>query len=569
MSIKYKFFNAVATTDEHGATIYDREYDANDLTDYLKLFFTDGVFMEPSTALQVLAASTGLAVDMQVGAALINGCSIVTDASIRFSLASAHATLPRIDRLVVRWNLQARLMEFALKTGTAATSPQAPALTRTEYVHELSLAQIYVGAGASALSQANITDERLNSIVCGAVVAAVQHVDTTSIYNQYQQALDEVLKAGRDKITAYCLYQEYAQETTSSAGQTVVAIDSAQIPDFNVSTDIMQVYVNGERMTPSEYTVGSNSVTLTSALNAGNIIMLVCVKSIDATGADVQTLGRQVADLSTKVGKVSKRVYYATGSNDNIALSDLAYAFYAGEGEFANVGVNDQLKIEVIGALGVSSPYSGSGTSSEPYVYFDFGRPSPNSRKLVFDFTSAARVEVAATGNYANIFGGDHVNVTGLQLYATGNNVNVFSGNDTTATNCELYVTGQLDVSVSYTGSGTFTDVRTSITSVGGNVFTFRCSGDVVCTVTRGEHYAFTADSSKESVCFYIAANQPNAKLLLTNVQALKTTRSGYSQTNAIKCNSGYCSACGCIVHTAPAFYSTVNCLHYGTIVDT
>lgn len=568
MSVKYRFFNAKATT-VGGVTTYDREYDSNDLTGYLKRFFTDGVFMEPSTALQVLAASTGLAVDLQIGAALINGCSIETDASIRFSLNAAHSTLPRIDRVVVRWNLQERKMEFALKTGTAAASPQAPALTRTEYVHELSLARVYVGAGASALSQTNITDERLNSAVCGSVVATVQHVDTATIFNQYQTALDDFLKASADKIVAYCLYQEYVQETTSSAGQTVVAIDSAKIPDFNASTDIMQVYVNGERMTPSEYTVGSNSVTLTSALNAGNIIMLVCVKSIDATDADTQTLSRQVADLSTKVAQVSKRVYYATGTNDNIALSNLAAAFYAGTGEFANAAANDQLKIEIVGELGISAPASGSGTSASPYVYFAVGRPSGSTRKLWLDFHSAARVNVAATGNYANIFGGDHVNVTGLQLYASGNYVNVFSGSNTNADDCELYVTGQNDVSVSYTGSGTFTDVRTSMTSVGGNVFSFRCYGDVVCTVTRGEHYAFAGTSGKESVIFYIGANQTLAKLLLTNVHALKTTRSGYYQTNAVKCNSGACTMCGCIVHTAPAFYSTTNCTQFGTIVDT
>lgn len=568
MSIKYRFFNAKATT-VGGVTIYDNEYDATDLTEYLKRFFTDGVFMEPSTALQILAASTELAVDMQVGAALINGCTIETDAAVRFSLASAHATLPRIDRIVVRWNISERKMEFALKAGTAAATPQAPALTRTEYVHELSLARIYVGAGVSALSQVNITDERLDSAVCGAVVAAVQHLDTASLFNQYQAALDDLLRNSSDKIAAYCLYQEYTQETTSTAGQTVVAIDSAKIPDFNAATDIMQVYVNGERMTPSEYTVGSSSVTLASALNAGNIIMLVCVKSIDATDADTQELSKQVADLSTKVAQVSKRVYYATGTNDNIALSDLAAAFYAGTGEFANAGANDQLKIEIVGTLGISAPYSGSGTSATPYVYFATGRPSSTTRKLWLDFHGADRVNVAATGTYANIFGGDYVNVTGLQLYATGNYVNVFSGSMTNADDCELYVTGQLDVSVSYTGSGTFTDVRTSMTSVGGNVFSFRCYGDVVCTVTRGEHYAFSGTSGKESVIFYIAASQTDAKLLLTNVQALKTTRSGYYQTNAIKCNSGYCTACGCIVHTAPAFYSTTNCTQFGTIVDT
>lgn len=567
MSVKYRFFDAVETT-VGGVTTYDREYNSSDLTDYLKRFFTDGVFLQPSTALQVLAASSGLSVNMQSGAALINGCSIETDAAISFKLSTAHATLARIDRIVVRWNLSERKMEFALKTGTPASTPQAPALTRTEYVYELSVSRIYVAAGATSLSQVNITDERLDSTVCGAVVAAVQHVDTATLFNQYEEALAKVLAEGADKIAAYCLYQEYVQETTSTAGQTVVAIDSASIPSYNPETDILQVYVNGERMTPSEYTAGANSVRLASALTAGNIVMLVCVKSIDATGADTQALSKQVADLSVQTARVLKRIYYATGTNDNIALSDLAAAFYAGEGEFANMGANDQLRVEIVGTLGVSAPYSGNGTSSSPFVYFAVGRPSDSTRKLLLDFSSADRVNVAAASSYANIFGGDRVNVTGLQLYATGNYVNVFSGSLTNARDCELYVSAQYDASVSYTGSGTFTDVRTSITSVGGNVFSFRCYGDVVCTVTRGEHYAFTGSSSKEGVIFYVAANQTAAKLLLTNVQALKTTRSGYYQTNAIKCNSGYCTACGCIVHTAPAFYSTTNCVQYGTIVD-
>lgn len=568
MSIKYRFFNAKATT-VGGVTLYDREYDSRDLTDYLKRFFTDGVFMEPSTALQVLAASSGLSVTMQAGAALINGCSIETDAAVSFAIGAAHASLPRIDRIIVRWNLHDRLMEFTVKAGTPAENPQAPELSRTDSVYELSLARVYVPAAATSLTQEGITDERLDSTVCGSVVATVLHVDTTSIFNQYQDALNKLLKEGYDKITAICLYQEYTQETTSTAGQSVVAIDSASIPSFNVETDILQVYINGERLTPSEYTIGSSSVTLAGALNAGNIIMLVCVKSVDGSGADFPTLSKQVAELSVKVAQVSKRVYYATGTNDNIALSDLAAAFYAGTGDFANAGENDQLKIEIVGTLGISAPYSGSGSSSSPYVYFDVGRPSGSTRKLTLDFHSADRVNVEAAGEYATIFGGDRVNVTGLQLYATGTYVNVFNGALTNADDCELYVTAQYDASVSYTGSGTFTDVRTSITSTSGNVFTFRCYGDVVCNVTRGEHYAFTGQSTKEAVCFYIAANQTSAKLLLTNVQALSTTRSGFYQTNAIKCNSGYCTAAGCIVHKTPAFYDTTNCLHYGTIVDT
>lgn len=77
------------------------------------------------------------------------------------TIGAANATLGRIDRIVVRRDLAARTTALAVKAGTAAASPAAPALTQVETgVYEVSLAQILVPAASSSVVAARITDER-------------------------------------------------------------------------------------------------------------------------------------------------------------------------------------------------------------------------------------------------------------------------------------------------------------------------------------------------------------------------------------------------------------------------
>ncbi len=90
------------------------------------------------------------------------------------TVPTADATNPRIDRVVARLSVSVnQSVTFAILTGTPATNPSAPALTRTSETYEISLARIYVGAGVTSITAANITDERGDATVCG--VAGVKH----------------------------------------------------------------------------------------------------------------------------------------------------------------------------------------------------------------------------------------------------------------------------------------------------------------------------------------------------------------------------------------------------------
>jgi hypothetical protein len=111
------------------------------------------------TELEV-SAGTGLAVDVDPGAAMVRGHYYISDAVESLSLATADATNPRLDVVVLRLDPTANSIVVAVKTGTPAGSPVAPALVQTDAgIYEFALANVLVPATAGVPS--TITDRRL------------------------------------------------------------------------------------------------------------------------------------------------------------------------------------------------------------------------------------------------------------------------------------------------------------------------------------------------------------------------------------------------------------------------
>lgn len=97
------------------------------------------------------------------------------------AIPTANATMPRIDRIVVRYSSALNGVVLAVLSGTPSASPIPPTLRRTENIYEISLAQVYVGAGATEITAANITDERLNNDVCGLMRDGVTRLQTEEL----------------------------------------------------------------------------------------------------------------------------------------------------------------------------------------------------------------------------------------------------------------------------------------------------------------------------------------------------------------------------------------------------
>ncbi|MGN1167200.1 MAG: hypothetical protein ACI4S2_12335 [Lachnospiraceae bacterium] len=161
MAVSYFPFNSIVVDG-----VADRPANAENLAAYLAAYFSNGVLMQTDTALQVVVGS-GMNVQIKAGAGCVNGKTILNTAAETLSIEAASATQDRIDRVIFRLDESNRLIEFDVLKGTPSSSPSAPALTRSEGVYEMCLAEIRVPAGASSIIASYITDTRANASLCG------------------------------------------------------------------------------------------------------------------------------------------------------------------------------------------------------------------------------------------------------------------------------------------------------------------------------------------------------------------------------------------------------------------
>ena len=173
---KSSFFNSVS---------HDRTYRAEDWAEYFASFIGNGVFPVPSTGLQVVI-DNGMNLLLKAGKAWINGYFYNNTSDLTITIGTADGQLNRIDRIVVRWDLTNRIISAEVKSSAYSASPTAPALQRDADIYELALADVYVGAGVTAITQSNITDQRLNTSLCGVVAAVVDQIDTEAFNAQLQ-----------------------------------------------------------------------------------------------------------------------------------------------------------------------------------------------------------------------------------------------------------------------------------------------------------------------------------------------------------------------------------------------
>ena len=173
---KSSFFNSVS---------HDRTYRAEDWAEYFASFIGNGVFPVPSTGLQVVV-DNGMNLLLKAGKAWINGYFYNNTSDLTITIGTADGQLNRIDRIVVRWDLTNRIISAEVKSSAYSASPTAPALQRDADIYELALADVYVGAGVTAITQSNITDRRLNTSLCGIVAAVVDQIDTEAFNAQLQ-----------------------------------------------------------------------------------------------------------------------------------------------------------------------------------------------------------------------------------------------------------------------------------------------------------------------------------------------------------------------------------------------
>lgn len=183
MSYKSGFFDA----QDLGEGNFDRVYNSADLAHYFSLFVGNGVFLKPTTSLQVSSQPTpNMSIKVALGSGWINGYFITVTTAETLTIPTAHASLPRIDSILMRLDLGTRQIKLVVSPGTAASSPQPNSLIREGNYYDLELAQVTVPAGATSITQANIKDMRYNVNRCGLVKGLIDQIDATAFFDQCQ-----------------------------------------------------------------------------------------------------------------------------------------------------------------------------------------------------------------------------------------------------------------------------------------------------------------------------------------------------------------------------------------------
>ena len=180
-----KSFPFDAVEDELG--IADRIFYAEDFAGYFAQFISNGVFPNPSTGLKVQSINNNMVLTVSTGAGFISGYGYILNENLPIEINPSHISYNRKDNIVLQLNLTTRENKIVYKAGTAVANPAAPSVIRNADIYELKLAEILVKSGAVSILQSDITDTRLNTSVC----VHVSVVDTTAIFNQYENYLNQ------------------------------------------------------------------------------------------------------------------------------------------------------------------------------------------------------------------------------------------------------------------------------------------------------------------------------------------------------------------------------------------
>lgn len=189
------------------------DFDAADVAAYLA-GLTSGVFSGDEDF--PVTAAGGLKVTVGAGRGWVHpsrftGYSITKRESDTLTMPLADPSLPRIDRIVMRYDAGARAASLQVLQGTASSTPTAPVISRTELIYDFCLAEITRPAGSTSISTGQITDTRLDEALCGLVRDGVTGIPT-----------DELLAAAKERINAL------EEKATSSAAAAKDSADAAK-----------------------------------------------------------------------------------------------------------------------------------------------------------------------------------------------------------------------------------------------------------------------------------------------------------------------------------------------------
>lgn len=318
----------------------DYDFDAADVAAYLA-GLTSGVFSGAEDF--PVTAAGGLTVTVGAGRGWVHpsrftGYSITKREADTLTLPLADPSLPRIDRIVMRYDAGARAASLQVLQGTASSTPTAPAISRTELIYDLCLAEITRPAGSTAVTTGQITDTRLDEALCGIVRDGVTGIPT-----------DELLAAARERIATL---EENASNSAAAAKDSAEAAKSSETKSAASEKNAKTSETAAQQAlqdTATEHTAALQDIARARTMALNDVAASTKTATAAANTATQQATAAagSASTAATKAGEAEKSKTAAATSATNAKASEEASKNWAEE---AKKAANTDTTVSIKGA---------------------------------------------------------------------------------------------------------------------------------------------------------------------------------------------------------------------------
>lgn len=227
------------------------------------------------------------------------GYSIIKQEPDTLTLPLADAQRPRIDRVVLRYDAAARKSYLLVLEGTPASTPTAPAISRTNLLYDLCLAQITRPAGSTAITAGNITDTRLDESLCGVMSDGVTRIPTDQLLKAAQARINALEETATNSASAAAASQRAAAASQSAAANSANAASRSQSAAANSAS----AAASSQRAAAGSQSAAASSASSASgSASAAASSQKAAASSQSAAAASEAAAKKAAAEAGTKAG---------------------------------------------------------------------------------------------------------------------------------------------------------------------------------------------------------------------------------------------------------------------------
>lgn len=233
-----------------------------------------------------------------------SGKVVANKSAVVLDMGLSDGTYSRIDAIVLQFDANKNQTDIIKKEGTAASSPVAPEVVRTETLYELHLYHVMRRAGATSILQSDITDLRSNANYCG-----VMSDEVTILGEEF---------IGNDKIGV-----AGGVASLDSSGK----IPSNQLPTMNYIPSSQKGAANGVAPLNANKKIDSSLLPLSSSTDSNSEAVAATAKAVKSAYDLADSASKAAESANETISEIYTDIDENLGSNVRATL----YAPIAGQ----------------------------------------------------------------------------------------------------------------------------------------------------------------------------------------------------------------------------------------------